>query len=295
MSSMKEKLVSWLFQTDALKVSPGDKPFWYTSGTIGPYYINTHFLYGNIQKANNLLELINSEKDSKSALSAKLLEIILNNYEEDPIFKELIINMCHFIKDNINLNEVDYISGGERRDWFFSIILANKLGKPHISIFKDFSIIATKDKQLEKLENLKGKKVLHIADLITEGSSYERAWIPVIEKLEGTMKWSVVVVDRLQGGANMLESKGVKPFAMIGIDKSLFERSFSLGLIEREQYNMICNYIDDPRGSMKKFLQDNPEFLKNALISDEKTKERAKLCLDKNIYDLNVSQYNQYI
>jgi len=295
MISMKEKLVSWLFQTDALKVSPGDKPFWYTSGTIGPYYINTHFLYGSVQKANDILEFINREKDSKSALPAKLLEIMLKNYEEDSIFKELVINMCQFITDNINIEEIDYISGGERRDWFFSIIIANKLQKPHISIFKDLSIVVTKDKQLEELENLKDKNILHIADLITEGSSYERAWIPVIENLGGNMKWSVVVVDRLQGGANMLERKDVKPFAMIGIDKSLFERSLSLGLINREQYNMIVSYIDDPRGSMKRFLQENPEFLKNALASDEKTKERAKLCLEKNNYDLDASQYSQDI
>jgi len=33
--------VSWLFETNALKIAPAEKPFWYTSGLIGPYYINT--------------------------------------------------------------------------------------------------------------------------------------------------------------------------------------------------------------------------------------------------------------
>jgi len=42
-----------------------------------------------------------------------------------------------FIKNNIDVNEVDYISGGERRDWFFSPIIAKLLNKPHITIYKD--------------------------------------------------------------------------------------------------------------------------------------------------------------
>ena len=44
-------LVSYLFQTNAFKVCPDNKPFWYTSGKIGPYFINTHFLYGSEKEA----------------------------------------------------------------------------------------------------------------------------------------------------------------------------------------------------------------------------------------------------
>jgi len=59
-----EKLIKWLFDTNAIRVCPKDKPFWYTSGTIGPYYINTHFLYGSEEKANKLLEFIDKEKEN---------------------------------------------------------------------------------------------------------------------------------------------------------------------------------------------------------------------------------------
>ena len=37
---------------------------------------------------------------------------------------------------------------------------------------------------------------------------------------------------------------------------------------------------------MKKFLIAHPEFLENALASDEKTASRAKLCIDSNLYNL---------
>ena len=43
---MENPIVSWLFETDAVRVCPEGQPFWYTSGKLGPFYINTQFLYG---------------------------------------------------------------------------------------------------------------------------------------------------------------------------------------------------------------------------------------------------------
>ena len=54
------KIVSYLFETNALRICEENKPFWYTSGKIGPYYINTHFLYGSEQDAIDLLKFIDS-------------------------------------------------------------------------------------------------------------------------------------------------------------------------------------------------------------------------------------------
>ena len=39
-----------LFTTKALKISGSETPFWYTSGTFGPFYINTHYLFGGDRK-----------------------------------------------------------------------------------------------------------------------------------------------------------------------------------------------------------------------------------------------------
>ena len=119
-----DNLIKWLFETDAVRVCPQNKPFWYTSGTIGPFYINTHFLYGSEEKANKLLKLIDVEKENIFSCPDKVLEETINNYENDKIYRALIDQMTEFIKQNINIKEVDYISGGERRDWFFSLIIA---------------------------------------------------------------------------------------------------------------------------------------------------------------------------
>lgn len=281
-------LVSYLFETNALRICPDNKPFWYTSGKIGPYYINTHFLYGSEQDAVDLLKFIDSEKENKETLPKKVFEETLNHYNTNEIYKNVINEMIAFIKENINVDEIDYISGGERRDWFFSNIVANILSKPHITIYKDLSMIVTDstfEKELDKSE-VKGAKVLHIADLITEASSYIRAWIPAIKSLEAEIVWSTVVVDRMQGGKEKLENENVKSLSMINIDTSLFEKALSMNIINETQFEMLKNFYENPDETMRNFLIAHPEFLENALASDEKTAARAKLCIDSNLYNL---------
>lgn len=279
-----EKLVNWLFKTNAVRVCPEDKPFWYTSGTIGPYYINTHFLYGSEKKALDLLEKIDACKSDRLGCPLKLLSLVEKNYAEDEIYKGLVDSMLEFIKNNIDLDCIDYISGGERRDWFFSLIIANMLNKPHITIFKDLSAVITDKGETCKAETINGSNVLHIADLINEAASYERAWIPAIKNICGQLSLSVVVVDRLQGGAELLERNNICSFALVSIDRKFFDKALKMGLITKGQHDMLLTYTANPRESMKAFLEKHPEFMENALKSDEKTRERAQLCIDKRIY-----------
>lgn len=286
MDTNSENLIKWLFETNAIRVCPQNKPFWYTSGTIGPYFINTHFLYGSEEKANKLLKLIDAEKENIFGCPVKVLEETVKNYESDKIFRALIDQMADYIKSNIDINEVDYISGGERRDWFFSPVLAKLLNKPHVTIYKDMTSVISIDDKVEEVDSFEGKNVLHIADLITEASSYERAWIPAIKNKGGNLKWSVVVVDRKQGGEKVLSNYNVKSFAMVGIDVNLFETVLNMGMISQKQFEMIREYMNNPKESMAKFLRENPKFLEEALSSDDKTKERARLMLEKNPYGL---------
>ena len=111
--------------------------------------------------------------------------------------------MLDFLRNNIYTGNIDYVSGGERRDWFFSLMGAKKLGKPHITIYKDMSAVITEDGETREAESISGARVLHIADLVTEASSYERAWIPAIKNICGRMTSTVVIVDRMQGGSEL--------------------------------------------------------------------------------------------
>ena len=51
-------IMSYLFKTNAIRFCEENKPFWYTSGKIGPYFINTHFVYGSEKEATSLLSFI---------------------------------------------------------------------------------------------------------------------------------------------------------------------------------------------------------------------------------------------
>ena len=280
-----EKLVELLFETNAVKVCPKGKPFWYTSNKIGPFYINTEFLYGSETKANELLKVIDNVSSDRENCSGIILDLTLKNYLEDEIYKQLIDSMVEYIQKNIV--EFDYISGGERRDWFFSLIIAHFLKKPHVTIFKDQSTEVFLPRTNEhKNICVDNGKVLHIADIITEASSYSRAWVPAIETFGGKISDSLVVIDRLQGGKERLETLGVKSHALANVDIRLFEMALNKGLIDEEQFKLLEDFITDPFNSMRNFLLLNQDFLCEALKADAKTSQRAKICIDEDLYKL---------
>jgi len=282
-------LVSYLFKTNAFKVCPDNKPFWYTSGKIGPYFINTHFLYGSEEASVEFLKFIDVEKENKLEIPKKILDKCLLQYNSNTIYKEVVDEMVAFVKEHINIDEIDYVSGGERRDWFFANIVAYILKKPFISVFKDLScVVSTSDfSETTTPTKLNEKKVLHIADLVTEASSYVRAWIPSIQSLGAEIVWSVVVVDRMQGGNDRLKSLGIDAYSLTQIAPSMFKQALDMGIITEEQNEMLNKFFENPDETMKEFLVEHPNFLEEALHSDEKTVVRARLCIEGDLYGLN--------
>lgn len=282
-------LESHLFETNAVKVCHGDKPFWLTSGKLSAYFINTHFVYGSEADAVELLSFIDENmKGDVSSFSLELLKRVKSQYDTNSIYHNVIDQMISFIKENINLDDIDYISGGERRDWFFSVIISYLLDKPHITIFKDLSTYAS-DSHFEHTEvvtSISGKKVLHVTDLITVASSFIRAWIPAIQNLGGELIWALSVVDRMQGGKERLEDLGIKSYSLVCIDEVLFKDAYSKGIIDETGFNLVCEFIKDPDGSMENFVKEHPEFIENSLHADTKTAGRAKLCIDSHFYGL---------
>lgn len=283
------KLMSYLFETNAIRFCDENKPFWYTSGKIGPYFINTHFVYGNEKDAVELLSFIDECLADKLTLPEKVFDKVLRQYETNEIYKNVIDTMKNYIEENIDISEIDYVSGGERRDWFFSNMISYLLDKPHLSIYKDLSVVESDSKfeASHSVESLEDKKVLHIADLITVASSYIRAWIPAIRNLGSEICWSCVVVDRMQGGKDKIEAEGVKSLSLVQVDKNLFRKALELNIINESQVNMLDAFFENPDESMKQFLIAHPEFLENSLNADEKTRKRAQLLVDGNLYGLN--------
>ena len=283
-------IVSYLFKTNAFKICPDEKPFWYTSGKIGPYFVNAQFLYGSENDANEFLDFINSELENSNKLDIpkNIFNKVYSQYANNEIYKDVINQMKTFIEEKINVADIDYVSGGERRDWYFSNIIAHLLNKPHITIYKDLTtVVSTSDFTISKeAADLEDKKVLHVADLLNQASSYLRAWIPAIQNLGAEIVWSTVAVDRMQGGAERLEDLGIKSLAMVEIKPTLFEQAKTMNIINDSQLEMLNNFYENPDETMKQFLISHPDFIENALNSDEKSAKRARLCVEGNLYQL---------
>ncbi|HIG16514.1 MAG TPA: hypothetical protein EYQ31_04030, partial [Candidatus Handelsmanbacteria bacterium] len=98
--------------------------------------------------------------------------------------------------------DLDWISGGERRDWFFSLPVAMRMGLPHLYVYKDGgTFLPDGGAGLKAVDDLSGRRTAHITDLVTEASSYAGVWIPSIRDRGGEMLISANVIDRAQGGA----------------------------------------------------------------------------------------------
>ena len=287
---MDKELVSLLFETHAFKVAPENKPFWYTSGKLGPYFINVDYLYGSQEDSQNLLKTIDEllANNPKEEIPYLLCERIMEHYDNNEIFKKTIDKLVDYIKNNFQLKLIDYISGGERRDWFFSIPIATLLGKPHITIFKDLTTVAsTSDfEESTTIDSVSGKRIFHIADILNTGSSFERAWIPEINKLGSKINWALFTVDRNQHGDKILKELGVQAYSLIQISEELFNIALEQNIINKPQFDMLCKYYEDPDGTMREFINNNPNFIDDIInnSTDEKAVKRAKLCKEKNWY-----------
>lgn len=285
-------LTNLLFETNAFNIAQENKPFWYTSGKIGPYFVNGEFFYGSDADSKELLAFIDSEleNETKENIPAHIFEKVLAHYNSNEIYKTTIDAMVEYIKETVNVENIDYISGGERRDWFFSNMIAYILEKPHVTIYKDLSTVESDYKFTVNtpIEKIEGKNFLHVADLLNQSASFTRAWIPAIENLGSKILWSIFVIDRMDGGTQVLTDCGVEVLSLLKINDELFVKALELNIINEKQLQMLRDFKKDQMGSMRQFLIDHPEFLEESLNSDNsKTAKRAKLLVEQDLYGLN--------
>ena len=277
---MDNPVISWLFETDAVRVCPEGRPFWYTSGKLGPFYINTQFLFGSEQAALELLAVIEEAcAGDRLAFYDKVWARIEAQLASCPIYAQLI----DLLADAASQMDADFVSGGERRDFFFSMPVARKLGLGHLSIFKDLSSVYTDAQGVSMPSDqagLAGKRSIHIADLITVASSYVRAWIPAVEALGAKIAHSLAVVDRDQGGAKILAGAGCPLTTLVVIKPELFDQARAMGRITDKQFDLVLSFIADPDAFLRDFLLAHPDFLAGELAAGGKSAQRAQLCID---------------
>jgi len=297
-----------LFETGAIRIAPENKPFWYTSGTIGPYYSNTQNLIGSELEADKLLKIIDAAQEGeKTLLPAKIERYFYDAYINNGGYHIVSDYIKAYIYDNMDIADIDVVSGGARRDWFFSFIAARMINKPHLTIFKDGCMVLSEPYTDAAAaagaseaagtpagtpvadNGLLGKRCLHVSDIITEASSYARSWAPAVARAGARIHASLTILDRLQGGEAVLASLGIKHFTLAKLDADFFDRALKQGHINGAQHIRLRAYIADPHGSMRTFLKERPEFLQDALSAGGKEAERARMCVESGVYGADIT------
>jgi len=283
---MSQPNLAWLFATQALKIAPADQPFWYTSGLIGPYYINTQFLCGGEAKAKEVLDLIEQKQYDHDKFHAILMTKLREIYQSHAIYRQTIDLMVQQVQTDFPFDQIDYISGGQRRDWFFAPLVAELTHKPLLYVYNDQSIYLADG---TPAFDLKSAQVINVADLLTVASSYIDKWIPALAHSNAKLLWSLTGVDRKQGGEQILLDAGLTIVkSLFSIDLKLFEQALELEYIDQAQFELVKGFIQDPHGSMRSFIQSHPDFLEAALNSpDPKTKQRAEKQAAEDLYGLS--------
>ena len=62
-------------------------------------------------------------------------------------------------------------------------------------------------------------------DIVTEASSFVRAWIPFLSGLGAVLEDALAVVDRVQGGTEVLAEHGVRLHALARVTPPLFRQA----------------------------------------------------------------------
>ena len=169
--------------------------------------------------------------------------------------------------------QADYISGGERRDWFFSILISIISKKPHLFLTKDKQVY---DQHGKQVKDIRCGSVFHIADLITLGSSYIDKWIPAVESVRGFIGGTATVVDRCQGGKVTLDKHCILCESTVHINEEFFNTACEKGYITQAQRDVCVNFLNNQKDWTPNFIRENPEFLSDSLNSEDiRIKERA--------------------
>ena len=277
-------LLAALLDTQALRLAPPGEVFWYTSGTVGPYYINTEYLYGGPEQAQQLLTFIDEHKEDVD-FPQRLQECVEHQYAKNDVYRQVVDGLVALARESgAHFNSV---SGGERRDWFFSLSVAERLGKPSLLIYKDGRTVVLDGQKLRPVR-ANDMDVLHVADLVTEASSYVRDWIPTVAASGGRIAYAANVIDRGQGGLETLAKQGVAASALMRIDDALFDRLREMGRIDESQRMVLVDYYRDPHAAMRTFLKRHPQIVRTVLNGDDaRAAERARLLIAKNPYALD--------
>jgi hypothetical protein len=234
-----------------------ERPVMLTSGELGIYYINTEKLAQDGGKFNEFGD------DSAAMIGHAVRMMQINPTFNESI--EILTDKVARLFPNTNFENCA-VSGGQRRDWLFSGPVALKLGIPHVSLYKEGQIEIVNPSGAVEDYPINSLCVVHLVDLITEGSSVytktkegeEKGWVPMLREIGAEINDLVAVVTRQQGGEEMLKEQRVTVHPFVAIDEA-FLMQYS------KNPERAVAYLKDPKAWSEAYLRENGAL---ALIGD---------------------------
>ena len=246
-----EEIVKLIYDTKALNIwnRKTGPVFWYALGVPGPFYVNTELVLG-AALAERLLEGITAivAETKDLAVRAERLNALMGEaYDASPVYQRVIASMVAAAKAAFPAGAFTLVSGGERRDWLFSIPFAAAYGVPHVFLFKGQSFYGK--------EGFKPQEsVLHVADLLNNAASFFDNWFPALEKAQLKCPATLCLNTRGSNGLTRLGAVGVKVLALNSIDRAFFEKSAAQGIIDNDTSAEIGVFFDSPKAWAEKYL-----------------------------------------
>ena len=155
------------------------------------------------------------------------------------VFSKVIAAYENSLKVLIGLDNVDAVGGVPTSGLTYAAVVAYNLKKPLIYVRKENKTYGT-EKEVEGV--LKPRyKIALIDDLITTGGSLVKT-IDTLRQKGVEVDNVIVLIDRLEGGANLLAEKRVKLNAITNIGE-LADLLHEMEIIDSEQHRHIKSQI----------------------------------------------------
>jgi hypothetical protein len=256
--------------------------FWYTMGVPGPFFINTEWVIGKAL-AESLVDGISTimERVHDAVHRAEqIMSLIMTAYDRDPIYRDVVGSIVAKANREFPVGSYNLVSGGERRDWIFSVPFARETAMRHVFLFKDLTYYCAQ--HFEPEEN-----VLHVTDLINNAASYFDRWFPALEKAHLRCHKTVCVVSRNHGVAK-LEEANIEVVPLARVDLAFFEKSYASGIIDKMTLDEIALHFRSPETWAERYLFNNPGVF-DVANADSKSFERLQTFVAKDPWALRGS------
>jgi hypothetical protein len=272
MTYTQNGLLKLIHDTRAVSIWNHDKGpvFWYAANVPGPFYVNTEMVIGADLAEKLLCEItaIVAGTVDAQARAEQLDHLIMDAYKAAPSWQQLIATMLDRARGEFPKHDFAVISGGERRDFLFSIPFAHACSIPHLYLFKD------KSSHCEQSFK-KGQNVLHVSDLINNAASFFDRWQPAFETLGLGCAGNLCVNIRGDNGLRRLREAGQKTVALVTINLDYFRGLRDADLITKNMFEEIALFFASAQDWAATYLIGKPELF-NAAACDAKSFERLR-------------------